>query len=234
MCPRLLDLEYSVAFLLGLHGNTLMLSLPVVPVEEDCEVWLGRGIFSGGLEGGPFINVEGVSPGGKMAKLMEVSMEPEELVEEDVFVKQDYLDFTDGEAAKAFIRTLVSNDQSDAVVQTFLTATRHYCQKSNLISGTEARPDHPVEVFARYYIAALLKHSELIQLAMDIENKAGEDKDQERRTPRHLPYQLTDLCKIVHDGKLKLMKVRIYTNIRMYLSLAHQQYLEVYVNVPTC
>ena len=173
MCPRLLDLEYSVAFLLGLHGNTLMLSLPVVPVEEDCEVWLGRGIFSGGLEGEPFINVEGVSPGGgKMAKLMEVSMEPEELVEEDVFVKQDYLDFTDGEAAKAFIRTLVSNDQSDAVVQTFLTATRHYCQKSNLISGTEARPDHPVEVFARYYIAALLKHSELIQLAMDIENKA--------------------------------------------------------------
>ena len=128
------------------------------------------------------------------------------------FMKQVSLDSALGLPARDFIRKLVDNDQSDAIVQSFFAAMRHHCHAHMWVTGTEGKPDHPVEQFARHYMACLLKHGDLIQVAMDIENRAVAEREQEGAGPTgtqgRLPSPLVDMCKIVHDGKLKLMKVR--------------------------
>ena len=213
----LLDLECCLGYLLGNHAHNLVRSVPVSNAEEDCQKWLREDIFSGGLEPVSYLPVFGEEQGGKEMKSNVgfgptseegrklKSMSPSDSV--PALEKQSSRDSSILLAVKQFLRNLVDNDQSDATVQTFNTAVRHYCQSKMWITGSEGKPGHPVEWFGRHYMACLLKHGDLVQVAMDIENKAAVDKELEARQEMgRLPPQLCDVCKLVYDGKLRLMK----------------------------
>ena len=220
----LLDLERCLSFLLGLHAGNLTLSLPVTEKEAACEQWLRNGILTGGLEREAYLPDPGSDRGEKEQKLDEAGLlakfaacpvtEKSEKSPEPPpsdYMKQVSHESSLGLRARDFIRKLVNNDQSDAIVQSFFAAVHHHCHAHMWVTGTEGKPNHPVEDFARHYMACLLKHGDLIQVAMDIENRAVVDREQEGAGPTstqgRLPSPLVDMCKIVHDGKLRLMKV---------------------------
>lgn len=221
----LLDLERCLSFLLGLHAGNLTLSLPITEKEAACEEWLKSGILAGGLEREAYLTTpDSDQKGSKLdeaALLAKFADSPlrEKVEKSPEAPPSDYMKQTSHESslglrARDFIRKLVNNDQSDAVVQSFFAAVRHHCHTHMWVTGTEGKPYHPVEDFARHYMAALLKHGDLIQVAMDIENRAVVDREQEGAGPPsmqgRLPSPLVDMCKIVHDGKLKLMKVCVW------------------------
>lgn len=216
----LLDLERCLSFLLGLHAGNLTLSLPITEKEAACEEWLKSGILAGGLEREAYLTTPDSDQREKGWKLDEAALADSPLREKvekspeappSDYMKQTSHEPSLGLRARDFIRKLVNNDQSDAIVQSFFAAVRHHCHTHMWVTGTEGKPYHPVEDFARHYMAALLKHGDLIQVAMDIENRAVVDREQESAGPPsmqgRLPSPLVDMCKIVHDGKLKLMKV---------------------------
>lgn len=220
----LLDLERCLSYLLGLHAGNLSLSLPITEKEAACDQWLKSGILAGGLEKEAFLPTADSDQREKGQKLDEASLlakfaaspvtkKAEKGFEVPPFeyAKQLSHESSLGLRARDFIRKLVTNDQSDAVVQSFFAAVHHHCHAHMWLTGTESKPNHPVEEFARHYMAALLKHGDLVQVAMDIENRAVVDREQEGAGPAsmhgRLPSPLVDMCKIVHDGKLKLMKV---------------------------
>jgi E3 ubiquitin-protein ligase HERC2 len=213
----LLDLECCLGYLLGNHANSLVQSVPVSSVEEDCQKWLSEEVFSGGLETEPYLPVqeEGQEEKERKINVAVVSAREDRKVKgfspsdslPPVIEKQSSHDGASAQVSRDFLKNLVENNQSDVRVQTFNTAVRRYCQSRMWITGSEGKPGHPVERFGSLYMASLLKHGRLVQVAMDIENKAaGEKEVEEGQDTGHLPSQLCDVCKLVYEGKLRLMK----------------------------
>lgn len=164
-------------------------SLPVLPEEEESEKWLSMEIFSSGLELQPFLDkIDGSDSndlGGKKHLLKhQGSM--------DTF--------------RSFVHGLVDNSSHDDRVGLFLTLIRTYCQQKNMVVPmTEQNPDHPVERFARLFLATLLKLHDLIATALTLVDQES-TVSKELKSPVHLPAAIADICKMVHDAKVSLVK----------------------------
>lgn len=103
--------------------------------------------------------------------------------------------------ALSFINGLVHPEVQNETVAQFLIMVHSYCKQKNLILAlTEHNPDHPVERFSRMFMACLLKLHDLVQLALLMVTTEN--------SPPHFPSALADICKLVYDAKLTLVKSR--------------------------
>ena len=164
-------------------------SLPVLPEEEESEKWLSMEIFSSGLELQPFLDMIGGSEsndvGGKRKMLKH----------------QGSMD-----TLRSFVHGLVNNNCHDERVALFLSLVRAYCQQKNMVIPiAEQNPDHPVARFARLFLAALLKLHDLIETAVTLVDQES-TVSKELKSPVHLPAAIADICKMVHDAKVLLVK----------------------------
>ena len=155
-------------------------SIPVLPEEEESERWLATEMFSSGLEDQVF------------------SGDEERL-------RQPSYQRTSREDVQSFINGLVHPETQNEKVNVFLTLVHGYFKQKNMILPlTDQNPDHPVEKFARLFLACLLKMHDLTQLAlMLVEQECGHYKEQ-----AHFPPALADTCKVVYDAKMMIIKAR--------------------------
>ena len=96
----------------------------------------------------------------------------------------------------------------DEKVTLFLSIMHRYCRQKNLfIPAIDQSPEHPIEHFGRLFIACLIKLNDLAPTALSI-------IEQESSSPNNdpdstvLPASLQDVCKLVFDAKISLMKAR--------------------------
>ena len=191
VCSLLIDTERTLALLQGLRAAFMVQSLPVLPEEEESEKWLSMEIFSSGLELQPFLDrahavvSESNDIGGKRQMLKH----------------QGSMD-----TLRSFVHGLVNNNCHDERVALFLTLIRAYCQQKNMVIPlAEQNPDHPVARFARLFLVALLKLHDLIETAVTLVDQES-TVSKELKSPVHLPAAIADICKLVHDAKMLLVK----------------------------
>lgn len=105
--------------------------------------------------------------------------------------------------ASSFIKGLVHPEMETEIVKQFLQMVHSYCKHRNMVLAlTEHNVDHPVERFSRLFMACLLKLHDLIPLALLIVMQPSDN------SPPHFPSALADICKLVYDAKLMLVKSR--------------------------
>lgn len=101
----------------------------------------------------------------------------------------------------SFIRGLVKPEFETETVKQFLALVHGFCKQKNMVlSLTEHNPNHPIERFSKMFMACLLKLHDLIPLALTI-------VEQVENSPQ-FPTALADICKLVYDAKLILVKSR--------------------------
>lgn len=105
----------------------------------------------------------------------------------------------------SFIRGLVDPHLKNETSDQFLLMVHNHCKRKNMtLPLTEHNPDHPVEKFSRLFLACLLKLHDLVQLALMIVNQRDTTNDYSV----HFPSAIADICKLVYDAKLTLVKSR--------------------------
>ena len=193
--PILLDTERTLAVLQGLRACYMVQSLPVSPEEEECEKWLSLDIFSGGFEMQPLSSIETrlthkqVSGGGFGRSL-----------ERQVSV----------DMSRFFIYGLMNPEMQDEKVTAFLSIIQRYCRYKNLsIPLIDQSAEHPVENFGRLFLACLIKLHDLVPTALGIiEQETNSPNNELDPAAIHLPSSLADVCKVVFDAKILLVKAR--------------------------
>lgn len=188
VCPDLLDTERCIALILGQQARALAEGLLLETEEEQSQQWLTMEVFSGGLEEQPLSQLEDAysnERGGYVPLHQRSSVS----------------------ASRSFLHSLITSKPSHEAA-TFLSLVGRYCrQKMMILPVTEHNPDHPVERFGRLFIASLLKLHDLVQLAIalaDQESQGFEQKDPSAMI--QLPAAIADVCKMVHDAKISLVK----------------------------
>ena len=169
-------------------------SLPVSPEEEESEKWLSADIFSGGFETQSFAS-ESHSPDKHTAR-----REFGRFLQRQVSLDTNHL----------FISGLVNPDLQDEKVSIFLSLVQRYCRHRNLtIPMSDQNPDHPVECFGRLFLACFIKLHDLVPTALrTIEQETNSTDNELDPSMIHLPPSLTDVCKVVFDAKMLLVKAR--------------------------
>ena len=159
-------------------------SIPVLPEEEESEKWLQMEIFSSGYEHQPVSSYLGNRPGALSR----------------TFDRQLSFD-----GIRSFICGLMNPEIQDEKVTRFLAVVHQYCVQRNLvIMLCDHNKDHPVEKFGRLFMACLLKVNELVPTALSIVEQEGSPNNEQE--PVQLPASLADICKMVYDAKVSLIK----------------------------
>lgn len=184
----LLDTERSLALLQGLRACFMVKSLPVLPEEEASSQWLSMEIFSSGLENQAFNDFEA-----SYDKKYESTKSYRKLS-------------VDGN--RTFIYGLVHPEVHCSKAAVFMSLVHSYCKQNHMtLPLVEQNSDHPVERFARLFIACLLKLHDLVHLALAlVEQESSISKEPESSV--QFPPALADICKLVFDAKMSLVKAR--------------------------
>ena len=174
-------------------------SIPVSPEEEESEKWLSTDIFSGGFELQPFTSQE-LYHHGRTDKHPATKR----------FVSRTFSQPLSLDANRAFIAGFVNSDVQDEKVTVFLSLVHRYCRHRNLvIPHTDSSPDHPVERFGRLFLACFIKLHDLVPVALRaIEQETNSPDNELDPSMIHLPPSLADVCKVVFDTKILLVKAR--------------------------
>ena len=110
------------------------------------------------------------------------------------------------DTAHSFITGLVHPESENEKVKQFLSLVHCYSKQKNMtLMITEQNPDHPVEKFARLFLACLLKLHDLVQLALIL---VDQENGVNNESPINFPSALADICKLIYDAKLTLVKSR--------------------------
>ena len=172
-------------------------SLPVSPEEEETDKWLSSDIFSGGFELRPFTSDEPHhhSDGHPVRKGL---------------TSRTFLRQVSVETNRGFIAGFLNHDAQDERVAIFLSLVQRYCRHRNLIiPHTDSAPDHPVERFGRLFLACFIKLHDLVPVALRVIEQETNSPDNELEPAMiHLPPSLADVCKVVFDTKILLVKAR--------------------------
>lgn len=175
---------------------------PVLPFEEECEKHLTLEIFASGMESEPLSSalqqplvpvsggrVVGCSPDISLAK---AAQRPSVAVHS---------------LSRSFLVSLSCGDSHDERVATFLFHVQRYCRKRNLyLPHIEQAPDHPVVKFGHLFTACLLKMHDLIPVALAVVEREGLPNNEQDSISTQLPPSLAEVCKLVHDAKMSLIK----------------------------
>ena len=195
----LVDTERTLAVLQGLRASHMVHSLPVSPEEEETEKWLSSDIFSGGFELRPFTSDE-----------LHLHSRSEKHPTKKGFVSRTFSRQISLDANRGFIAGFVNPELQDEKVAIFLSLIQRYCRHRNLvILHTDSAPDHPVERFGRLFLACFIKLHDLVPVALRaIEQETNSPDNELDPSMIHLPPSLADVCKVVFDTKLLLVKAR--------------------------
>ena len=192
----LVDTERVLALLQGLHACFMVQGLPILPSEEDCEKWLSLEIFSSGLETQPLSSIE-VQPSNNAPFSSE--MKAKSLQRQSI--SGSY------ETSRFFISGLMSSEFQDEKAGHFLFLVQRYCQQKNFyLPHFDQIPDHPIEKFGRLFMACLIKLHDLVPLALAVLDQEGPPNNEQDSTAIQLPPSLADVCKLVYDAKVTLVK----------------------------
>ncbi|MCG8621138.1 MAG: hypothetical protein MJE68_03915 [Proteobacteria bacterium] len=89
----------------------------------------------------------------------------------------------------------------------FLSLIHRYCRQHNqVIALCDQHPGHPVERFGRLFMACLMKLHDLAPVALSVLEQEGAPNNEQDSTPVRLPASLMDICKLVYDAKVSLVK----------------------------
>ena len=193
-----MDTERTLAVLQGLRASHMVQSLPVSPEEEECEKWLSADIFSGGFEMQPFTT--------EVGRDRDATLVAKEFGGVPSFSRQLSYDSNRG-----FISGFVNPDlQQDEKVSIFLSLVQRYCRHRNLvIPMSDSIPDHPVEQFGRLFLACFIKLHDLVPVALRaVEQETNSPDNELDPSMIYLPPSLADVCKVVFDTKILLVKAR--------------------------
>ncbi len=194
IAPVLMDTERTLAFLQGLRACFMAQGLPILQSEEDSEKWLSMEIFSSGLETPPLFSNE-LQPN-------KSSFSPE-LIGKDLQRQS----VSGHETSRTFISGLASSDYQDEKVRLFLFLVQRYSrQRSLYLPHFDQIPDHPIEKFGRLFMACLMKLHDLVPIALAVLEQEGLPNNEQDSTAIQLPPSLVDVCKLVYDAKVTLVK----------------------------
>lgn len=187
----LIDTERTLALLQGLRACLMVQSLSVLPQEEDNEKWLSLEIFSSGFEASPISSSEVVNRP-VISEVLTKSYQKQTSIASD--------------NVRTFISGLINFDLHDEKVNAFLYIIHRYCRQKNLVIAlSDQQPDHPIEIFGRLFIACLIKLHDLVPVALSLLEQEGRP-DNETQSVVQLPTSLADICKLVYDAKVSLVK----------------------------
>ena len=169
-------------------------SIPFYPEDEANDKWLSMEIFSSGCESQPLSSIE--------THLSNKPMSAEMLARS--FQRQTSITF---DAPRSFICGLMNPEIQDEKVAMFLSLIHRYCRQHNqVIALCDQQPDHPVERFGRLFMACLMKLHDLAPVALSVLEQEGAPNNEQDSTPVRLPASLMDICKLVYDAKVSLVK----------------------------
>lgn len=169
-------------------------SIPFYPEDEANDKWLSLEIFSSGCESQPLSSVE--------THLSNKPMSAEMLARS--FQRQASITF---DAPRSFICGLMNPEIQDEKVAMFLSLIHRYCRQHNqVIALCDQHPGHPVERFGRLFMACLMKLHDLAPVALSVLEQEGAPNNEQDSTPVRLPASLMDICKLVYDAKVSLVK----------------------------
>lgn len=176
-------------------------SVPVLPMEEDCDKWLSLEIFSSGLEDQPLLMME--------TQQVHPSNDTLLLDARGKGLQCHRLSSVSSahDISQSFVSGVMSSDFEDEKVSQFLSLVQRYCrQRSLYLPHTDQIPDHPINEFGRLFMACLIKLHDLVPVAMGILEQEGPPNNEQDTTSIQLPASLADVCKIVYDAKVSLVK----------------------------
>ena len=186
-----MDTERTLALLQGLRACFMVQSLPVLSQEEESEKWLSLEIFSGGFETQPMSSIDTQRP--HSAELLAKS-----------FQRQTSISVDD---TRSFLCGLMNPAIQNEKVTMFLSLIHRYCCQRNLTLVISAQnPDHPIERFGRLFVACLIKLHDLVPVALNVLEQEGGPNNEQESTTIQLPASLADICKLVYDAKVCLVK----------------------------
>lgn len=193
LCPILVDTERTLAVLQGLRAGYMVQSLPILTEEEESEKWLSAEVFSGGFEMQHFLTegAHGVDKREGFGRSLR---------------RQVSLDTN-----RFFITGLMNPELQDEKVTVFLSLIQRYSRYKNLLISPliDQNPDHPLEYFGRLYLACFIKLHDLVPTVLQaIEQESNSPNNEIDPSAVHLPPPLADVCKVVFDTKLLLVKAR--------------------------
>lgn len=189
VCPALIDMERTLALLQGLRAYSMVESIPVEVVEEECDKWLSQEMFSGGLELHPLIT-------------METTNKPKATV--NTLQRQSSLDL--GHALLCGLSQPLIGDEK---LVSFMSLIHQYSKEHNqLMLATDQNPEHPVEYLGRLYMTCLIKLRDLVHLVLSmIEQLSSPNNDHGNQgNPVQMPAPLAEICKAVYEAKVALVK----------------------------
>ena len=200
----MIDTERTLSLLQGLQACFMVQSITVLPEEEESERVLSMEIFSSGLESKSLTNIE-----------VQVMNEPASII-------ANSLHHPISDSTRLFICGIVHPELCDEKVGVFLSILHRYCKsKHQMIALTEQNPHHPIERFGRLFMACLLKLHDLVHVALNLveQESSSPNNDQQQQQQHHdssggltaamavhLPPSLADICKLVYDAKVSLVK----------------------------
>ena len=194
VCRVLIDTERTLALLQGLRACFMVQSIPFYPEDEENDKWLSMEVFSSGCEIQPLSSVE--------THLSNKPMSAEMLARS--FQRQTSITF---DAPRSFICGLMNPDIQDEKVAMFLSLVHRYCRQHHLVIALcDQNPDHPVEKFGRLFMACLMKLHDLAPVALSVLEQEGAPNNEQDSTLVRMPASLTDICKLVYDAKVSLVK----------------------------
>eukprot|EP00118_Oscarella_pearsei_P022140 m.252836 g.252836 ORF g.252836 m.252836 type:complete len:3992 (+) comp40356_c1_seq2:177-12152(+) len=166
---RLVDTERMLALLQGLRACQMTRSLPISQEEEAMSGWLSSNVLSGGMESHSFRQ--------KLGSTQRESSWYEQM--------------------HNFVHSLASPDiASDLTASSFWKLVGQFCRQNNLSVPLQFPADHPIELAGRNLMACLLKHCDLVPMALSVV-----EADHCR-----LPSSLVEACRVVYRAKMKLIQ----------------------------
>ncbi len=195
VCPVLLDTERTLALLQGLRACCMAQGIPVIAEEEENEKWLSLEIFASGYETQPLSSLEPHLTNKTLGAEVASRHPP-------AFQRQ-----TSYDVPRSFVCSLMHPEIQDEKVAIFLSVIHRYCQQKHLtIALSEQNPDHPIEKFGRLFMGCLIKLHDLVPVALGVvEQETGPNNEQDPNSLQ-LPLSLADICKLVYDAKVALVK----------------------------
>ena len=116
---------------------------------------------------------------------------------------------------RSFLSQLVAVPfTSDPEVLSFLSVMQQNSKSRGMVITVETKEAHPLEGFARVFMACLLKMLDLTSLAIKI---AAAVMSQQETVP--LPSPLVEMNKLVYDAKVSLIKVDIDTRTHTHIHI---------------
>ncbi|KAK7864133.1 hypothetical protein R5R35_007650 [Gryllus longicercus] len=195
----LLDVQRTLALLLGLHAHRLAQSSATQPAEEEARAWLHAPFLQGGLQvltpPNPFEEEKGEA----RSTSSTAGTTPTEPLRSGPPRPALGLPL---DRATPLLHALADGRLSDPFVRAFLSAVDHHSKQHHLLPPGDFPADHPVEEVGRLLLAVLGKH---LGLGAQIVTVA----DQELETGHaRLPRALAEAVRTVHQMKWGVVRAR--------------------------